>query len=194
MIFYTYAPIAATEVVLLPSLQEYLAMATPANAAARRAALALLQSLGARTALPTSFPIRTDAEGRPYFDAAGAPDFNLSHSGNLVACALGTGRVGIDVQEETETIAAAKLAARFFGPAEKETLKTAPRSHFFAIWTQKEALGKYLGTGLAPLLQKDTQRIAAELHVTLLTERLQIGDRTYSLTVCSEEPAVFSAQ
>ncbi|MBE6662563.1 MAG: 4'-phosphopantetheinyl transferase superfamily protein [Ruminococcaceae bacterium] len=191
MIFYTYAPITATKAPLSPHLNDYLLKSAPKNAEARHAALALLQTLAARAELPAHFPIRTDASGRPYFDAESAPDFNLSHTDRLVACTLGTSRVGIDVQAWSDTLDTEKLAARFFSADEVASLKESSRARFFEIWTKKEALGKYLGTGLSPLLRKDTEKVAAAHGVTFVTERLEVGGRTYSLAVCAKEPAAF---
>ncbi len=189
MIFYTYAPITANTPPLSPHLNDYLLKSAPKNAAARRAALTLLQALAARADLSVDFPIRTDENGRPYFDAEGAPDFNLSHTENLVACAIGTSRVGIDVQEWADTLDTEKLAARFFAPAEQAAAHDA--SHFFEIWTKKEALGKYLGSGLSPLLREDTEKSAAKHRVTFITERFEIGGKAYSLAICAKDSTAF---
>ncbi len=191
MVFYSYAPIAVQKVPLLPHLKDYFESASVKNAQSRYAALSLLQALAERTELPVNFPVLKTEHGRPYFDAENAPDFNLSHSGDLAACILGTCRTGIDIQEELDTLEAEKLTARFFGEREQALMASAPRELFFELWTKKEALSKYLGTGLTPLLKKDTEEIASEHGVRLVSERIFIGGRAYTLSLCAAEPVTF---
>jgi 4'-phosphopantetheinyl transferase len=95
------------------------------------------------------------AEAKPYF--AAGPNFNISHSGNRVVCALSTtGRVGIDIEAikplsfadfQTQFTAREWLAIR--GAAD-------PVAAFYRFWTAKESLIKADGRGLGiPLLQLD---------------------------------------
>lgn len=187
MVLYSYIPITSERVPLAPTLEEYALKSSPKNADARRAALSLLEKLSKASKVPVSFPICIAENGRPYFEAKGAPDFNLSHTGGLVAAVIGTCRVGIDIQEELSTLDTAKTAARFFSQAEKEALQNAPRTRFFELWTKKEALGKLLGEGLAPLLGKDTATLAAEHGVHFHTTRLFVNNKAYTLTICATE-------
>lgn len=188
MVYYSYAPIEAECLQLPPSLAEYLSKSPRRNTAARHAALSLLLHLSTHTGLSIDHPIQTSENGRPHFAALDAPDFNLSHTSGLAAAILGRGRVGIDVQEELETLATDRLAARFFSPAEQERVCGAPRELFFELWTKKEALGKLLGVGLPPLLGKDTVALAAHHGLVFATERIFVGGKTYTLTACASEP------
>ena len=187
MVIYSYAPIAAGKAPRAASLGEYLLQSAPKNAAARATALLLLEELAARAELAVDLPLRVTEHGKPYFVGRSAPDFNLSHSGELAAAVIGSCRVGIDIQEETETLDASKLSARFFGETEKAALQNAPRARFFELWTKKEALGKLLGVGLSPLLGKDTNALAAEHGVHFRTTRIVTETATYTLTVCATE-------
>ncbi|MBO5306108.1 MAG: 4'-phosphopantetheinyl transferase superfamily protein [Clostridia bacterium] len=184
MVYYSYAPLLAAKCELLPHLADYQGTASPKNVESRLAALSLLQKLCAHAGLTVDLPILKTEHGRPYFDAEGAPDFNLSHSGALAACALGA-RVGIDLQAELDTIDTQKLAARYFSEREQTLLKDAPRKLFFELWTKKEALGKYLGCGLTPLLGKDLDHLAAQNGVAFVTKRTTFEGIAYTLTLCT---------
>lgn len=97
--------------------------------------------------------------GKPYVDYPDV-EFNVSHSGNMVVCAIASKPVGIDIEEIRPVNL--KMAKRFcskreieylFGhiPQENELVHTTDNdllSRFFKIWTQKEAYLKYIGTGL----------------------------------------------
>ena len=73
------------------------------------------------------------------------PDFHfsLSHSGNMVLCAVSDEEVGCDIE----------LPRRFFHPAEQEWLFSQPEAEqstaFFRLWTCKESFLKALGLGLS---------------------------------------------
>jgi len=99
--------------------------------------------------------------------------------------------VGIDIEEERDSLETEKLAARYFSEREQALLQNAPRPLFFELWTKKEALGKYLGEGLTPLLRKDTDALAAAHGVQLFTKRIFLGGRAYTLSVCTAEPPQF---
>jgi len=80
--------------------------------------------------------------------------FNISHSGELVLLAFALGReVGIDVETIRPDFAADAIAARFFAPAECDSLRAldpASRTQaFFTCWTRKEAYIKAQGKGLS---------------------------------------------
>jgi 4'-phosphopantetheinyl transferase len=88
-----------------------------------------------------------------FFDGV---QFNLSHSGDMVAIAVSRGRrVGIDVEKIRDDIPEAELARRFFSSTE-----AAAFSHFHGfrkselflkMWTRKEALLKATGEGIGGL-------------------------------------------
>ena len=88
-----------------------------------------------------------DAAGRPFLDLR--MDFNISHSGEYVVCALcPSGRVGIDIEElrpiEIVDFRAQMTCGQWKAiTASKNRLKT-----FFSLWTQKEAVAKADGGGL----------------------------------------------
>lgn len=85
--------------------------------------------------------------GRPLLP--GGPEFNLSHAGELVVCALGRGlSLGVDV-EQVKPLALADLRACF---QETEWLVITgdpdPLIRFYRFWTAKESVAKAEGQGL----------------------------------------------
>lgn len=93
------------------------------------------------------------AAGKPWLDHAGAPEFNLSHSGPLLALAVSVhGEVGIDVELVEPISDLGRLAVEMFTAGELEQFHALPRDRrlvaFYRCWTMKEALLKFLGQGL----------------------------------------------
>jgi 4'-phosphopantetheinyl transferase len=73
-------------------------------------------------------------------------DFNLTHAGSLVACAVtDAGRVGIDC-EHIRPVNVAALMRRILATNERTSSGTDVQS-FFRLWTQKEAVIKAEGNG-----------------------------------------------
>lgn len=90
-------------------------------------------------------PILFTQKGKPYFEN-NPVYFSVSHSGDLIVCALNETKIGIDVEEITEFNP--KLIDRICSSTEKEYIG-ASKSKFFEIWTAKEAYSKILGEGLS---------------------------------------------
>lgn len=88
------------------------------------------------------------AFGKPRLVGDGAPEISLSHSRHLVACAVASKAIGLDVEYCRERDFAA-LAAQLCGPAELRrflSLPIAERSAaFYRIWTRLEAVFKLKG-------------------------------------------------
>jgi len=75
-------------------------------------------------------------------------DFNLSHTGGLVACVIGLGvRVGVDVERIDRRVNAGAVAAAHFAPGEQAICRD--DQGFLRLWTLKEAVAKAVGLGLA---------------------------------------------
>lgn len=90
--------------------------------------------------------------GKPYFPDRPDLQYNLSHSGTRVLCALSDAPIGCDV----EKIASAQMrvAKRFFSPKETALLEAqedpaAQKALFCRIWTLKESFMKATGRGLS---------------------------------------------
>ena len=76
--------------------------------------------------------------------------FNTSHSANLVAFALSSGEVGVDVEYLKEDFSYQIMLNDCFNAAEQiEITKSAdPLYNFYVLWTRKEALLKANGAGI----------------------------------------------
>ncbi len=89
--------------------------------------------------------ILSDSVGKPYLAGRTDVNFNISHSGQYVACAVCDRAVGVDIQ--TLTPCRLTVARRFFTDAEIEAAVLGGDIEFTKIWTRKEAYLKMLGTG-----------------------------------------------
>lgn len=87
--------------------------------------------------------------GKPYL-ADGSCHFNLTHSEEVAALAVGTHELGLDIEDRRRKVDFYALGRRFFAPPEALELERSPdpRTLFFEIWTAKEAYIKALGDGL----------------------------------------------
>jgi 4'-phosphopantetheinyl transferase len=113
---------------------------------------------------PNELSFEYGAFGKPVLapgGPAGQPQFNLSHSGDLILLAVAVGRaVGIDVERMRTDIPHLGIAEHFFSAAERGSLAGLPApaqtEAFYACWTRKEAYIKATGVGLSlPLDQFD---------------------------------------
>lgn len=142
----------------------------PARAAYVVARAALRRQLGqALSRDADAIGIGVDERGRPFLDDPphDAPDFNLSHSGSLIAIAIARGgRVGVDVEWHGRNRGLRELVSQVMGPHEAAFLNTLEgpefRRAFYECWTRKEALVKALGIGIAyPLRSIDIPVVKA---------------------------------
>lgn len=123
------------------------------------------------------------AWGKPYID--GGPEFSLSHCREGIAVAWDTHPIGIDIEAIRNPDKA--LIERTMN--NRECARIASDEHpsraFIRLWTQKEALLKYTGTGI----QDDIRNVLTappDVHfLTVETER-------YIYTVCYHNGSLHS--
>lgn len=119
--------------------------------------------------------------GKPYLSGFPYYEFSISHTRNAVAAAVSDKPVGVDVEKVRDV--SGSLAKRVFSENEMAWLNgTAENKNrrFFDIWTKKEALVKYHGTGLT----KDLKLL--DVKSDLLGERLSSFDMGgYIVSICS---------
>jgi 4'-phosphopantetheinyl transferase len=108
---------------------------------------------------PASLRWRYGHNGKP--ELTGTPvHVSLSHSGGLTALALADRRrVGVDVQHIRAGLAAARMAARFYPPAEARFVMAGggpagQADRFTRLWARKEACLKVTGGRLMAGLQQ----------------------------------------
>ena len=92
--------------------------------------------------------------GKPYLANHENAHFNISHSGDIVVCAVYDKPVGVDIQKMND-VNFDSIANRVFTKNEQERYLSAPqekqREQFYKIWTAKESYIKFLGTGIKDL-------------------------------------------
>lgn len=94
-------------------------------------------------------------QGKPYFPACPHLHTSLTHSGQLVLCALSCYPVGVDL--ELLLPRRASLPRYALTPSEFSQWEAQGKSWkvFYRLWTRKEAWCKFTGEGLAPSLRKN---------------------------------------
>ncbi len=102
---------------------------------------------------------KTGEHGKPY--AVGCAEFNISHSGNMVVCAVADNPVGIDVEmiKPINPGIVRKLCTEsdnryIYGknsPNETDEFSDEQLYRFYEVWTAKEAYFKCIGTGIKNL-------------------------------------------
>jgi 4'-phosphopantetheinyl transferase len=107
---------------------------------------------------PVAVPIECGPHGKPR--CPGGPEFNVSHSGDLILLALHPSRpVGVDVERPRPGLAWRPIARRVLPPAECEALEAlaaagseaAAADAFLLAWCRLEARLKARGEGFAGL-------------------------------------------
>ena len=99
---------------------------------------------------PESIILRAGNNGKPYAEGISG-HFSISHSGDLVICAVDNKAIGIDVERLR---AIDKRVAVRVCTADEMAYIGDDNDKFFEIWTAKEAHFKRLGLGIATDLKK----------------------------------------
>ncbi|MFN8267778.1 MAG: 4'-phosphopantetheinyl transferase superfamily protein [Chitinophagales bacterium] len=137
--------------------------------------------------------LKTTEKGRPFINSE--IDFNISHSGAFIICAIATkNKVGIDI--EKHRILKQDIAEKYFTQEEQTFIAHSqnPTSAFFDLWAIKESAIKCDGRGVeilketSILLPVSSQGYVKCLAAPFYYTQLQISEG-YSTAVSS--PAVF---
>lgn len=125
----------------------FLGRAQPGQPSHPRAAACAAQYAQHYGLPPPGDGVRLLPGGKPVLES-GTLGFSVSHSGQLWACAVHTGQVGLDVQLQDLNRPLDAMARRIFTPQELDYYRQHPRD-FYRQWCAKEAWIKYLGETLA---------------------------------------------
>jgi len=106
---------------------------------------------------PSDWHFEKDAFGKPYIVGSDgelpAMEFSLSHTRGLVACAISSARVGIDVERIRQNFDYEDIALSNFSQEEIKALEQLPtnvrNNRILELWTLKEAFLKAIGRGLS---------------------------------------------
>jgi 4'-phosphopantetheinyl transferase len=101
---------------------------------------------------PQDFAFHYNEHGKP--NLVSPLQFNVSHSNEWAVYAFCLNQlIGIDIEQQKESVDGLALAQRFFSVAEYEHLQALPppqqSDYFFQLWAYKEAFIKALGAGLS---------------------------------------------
>lgn len=97
-------------------------------------------------AVPGKYPLAYDVKGRPFITSEKSFDFNISHSHNLIACALSFhGRLGLDVHHRAERKNLEKYRKAL------DRIINLGRPIELEDWVKMEAILKCTGEGLGGL-------------------------------------------
>lgn len=94
--------------------------------------------------VPEEIVFTKNSFGKPF--AENLPvHFSISHSGDMVVCAVSDKEIGIDIEKIKPYNL--RAAEKFAAPSELDYISSCENG-FFEIWTLKEAYFKCIGTGL----------------------------------------------
>jgi 4'-phosphopantetheinyl transferase len=116
--------------------------------------------------------------------------FNISHTGNYIACAVADRSVGIDI--ESIKSVDLNIAERFFAPDEIEyVMDNNQAQRFFEVWTKKESRIKWEGKGLSKSLESFSVFDSEELEKLSYYEIFRNNEAICHVCLCdNEEPSV----
>lgn len=129
---------------------------------------------------PESMSFGIKEHGKPYAKDLSI-EFNISHSGDMVICAVDNNPIGIDIEQirpidltVAKRICSEEELLYLFNHAPTEqdftyTTDTEILTRFFELWTAKEAYGKCIGNGIENLKKniqkKSTQHFTVEDYI-----------------------------
>lgn len=148
------------------------------NAALLKIGSEVLLSYALKKALPLE--VKRQKGGKPYLESS--PHFSVSHSGNLVVCALSHDIIGVDIEKQRAVNP--KISAKIYSPSESpsddinELLKT---------WVLKESYVKMTGEGLKRSFNTITIKDFALYDKSAYFHFEKILDNNYYLSVCTKE-------
>ncbi len=112
------------------------------------AELLLQYALKKETQNLAPFVFLQNALGKPYLKNENNLFFNLSHSGQCVAVAVGDRELGVDIEQHK--VFEPRVAKRVYTPFELQYIEKfhSQNELFYNLWVAKESFIKAIGTGL----------------------------------------------
>lgn len=136
--------------------------------------------------------IKFDILGKPYLNITGV-HFNLSHSNNLLVCAVSQIPIGVDIEYINKNIDL-RRSSRFFSKIEKQYIYNSSDkfSVFFLLWTIKESYLKLKGSGLIfplPLVTFDYSKTTEnkyKLHSSYHFNSF-VFEKNFLISICTDQ-------
>ncbi len=115
--------------------------------------------------------LTTSEEGKP--SCIDGPAVSITHSGNLVACAVtGSGDIGIDLEVPRRGRRTREIARSYFSSEEASWLATQPADRFQMLWVLKEACMKAIGVGLGGLDRFHFKVLPPEIEASIADDSI----------------------
>lgn len=140
-------------------------------------------------------PFLLNEYGKPHLPTNINLQFNSSHSGDWIVCAVDEKAIGIDIEQIKDTDIL-EIAEGFFATEDYDQImatdSNARKELFYDIWTLKESYIKALGKGLS--IKLDSFSILKENNIIKYKTQMQHEqcffkqydiDTCYKLSVCS---------
>ncbi|MEM6814872.1 MAG: 4'-phosphopantetheinyl transferase superfamily protein [Bacteroidota bacterium] len=127
---------------------------------------------------------KQDKNGKPYLNDSSV-NFNISHSGKTVVCAMFPANIKIGADIEVMKKININDLKDFFHPNENSIIyKNNSIEEFYKYWTRKEALVKAIGKGLLlPIQNLDTtQKIINQYNENYFLKSYKFNDHFCSLS------------
>ena len=140
----------------------------------------------------SGFRVDAGEHGKPYLPDFPEIYFSLSHCRGLALCGISQSGIGVDA--ELIRNFNPKVMKRIFSSQEQEMILASEdqNENFFRIWTLKEALGKYLGTGLFSNLDSYPFSLGSEYpSCEKITDKIftqKILHEKWVVSVCAHNP------
>lgn len=118
--------------------------------------------------------------GKPALSSHPDIHFNISHCKSAIAVAAGRDPVGIDVESFRNPTAQLLKYTMNDHEADEVINSLNPEQRFTELWTRKEALFKYYGTGI----NHSIKDILANMPDTIRLDTTVSIEKKYALTIC----------
>jgi len=133
---------------------------------------------------------------KPFLAGCDNFNFNISHSGDYVACALSGSMIGIDIQQMRNNCF--DIAETVFAEEELEKFRMLPETEkpdfFFDLWTLKESYIKAVGLGLSLDLKSfyfniidNSIKLISPHKYPCNNFKMYYVDKSYKCAVCAEQ-------
>lgn len=136
--------------------------------------------------------IKTEKYGKAYISNFEDIHFNVSHSNNMISCAISDRPVGTDIEYNDPQIDL-NIAKQYFFNSEYENIMKSPNppDEFFSYWVLKESYMKYTGLGFN--LELNSFEIVIDDKIKLRNDKNNIkfslfDINDYKLAVASKYP------
>lgn len=133
-----------------------------------------------------------EEHGKPFLINYPEIHFSISHCKGLAVCGSSGENIGVDAEFIREF--RPNVMKKIFSPDEQEIVLSSQNQNedFFRIWTLKEALGKYFGTGIFSdlssytFLLKNEYPVCEKINDKIFTQK--ILQNKWVISVCAHDP------